>query len=349
MTTTTPSYGGSKGSTTTSFSVNHVVGKTVTSRPSYGSAGNPSRFGDDTGIYERAGVDRTTTTTPILDDYDYNSGGRGGSSFGASKGGSSSYGASQGGSSSYGASKGGSSSYGGQNTNSYQSSGQTGDYDYNDGDALAGLSVYGRPGQDFPIFSSVPNTGFSCSGRLPGYYADPRSGCQAFYICQEDGRMPGFLCPNTTLFSQQLLTCDYWFNVDCSQSESFYSVNENIYAEPQRINRGSYDDTSYSGGKTTSGYNSREGDDYGSTPGYKTQSVPASPALTARSKPSSNFFTRRTSPGSGVKGYNNNSGIKGGVRSSTPVYSATSNSPLRDVTYSVEPEDDYEENAKKKK
>ena len=39
------------------------------------------------------------------------------------------------------------------------------------------------------------------------------------------------LCPNGTLFNQQYFICDWWFNVDCSLAESFYSLNEDIAAE----------------------------------------------------------------------------------------------------------------------
>ncbi|UYV65032.1 hypothetical protein LAZ67_3002876 [Cordylochernes scorpioides] len=41
---------------------------------------------------------------------------------------------------------------------------------YSEGD---GLSVYGNPGVDFPLFASVPETSFQCGQQeLPGYYAD---------------------------------------------------------------------------------------------------------------------------------------------------------------------------------
>ncbi|UYV63446.1 ABLIM3 [Cordylochernes scorpioides] len=41
---------------------------------------------------------------------------------------------------------------------------------YSEGD---GLSVYGNPGVDFPLFASVPETSFQCRQQeLPGYYAD---------------------------------------------------------------------------------------------------------------------------------------------------------------------------------
>lgn len=53
-----------------------------------------------------------------------------------------------------------------------------------------------------------------------------------FYICQADGRQDGFLCPNGTKFNQQFLVCDWWYNVDCSIADSFFTVNERIYAGP---------------------------------------------------------------------------------------------------------------------
>ena len=172
-----------------------------------------------------------------------------GTGYGSSGG----YGSTAGGS---GYSTGSSGSYGGYGS-SGGSSGYSGD-DYSNsittnGHSL-GLYAYGNPGVDFPIYRSVPRTGFSCSGRLPGYYADVRSGCQAFYICQSDGRMNGFLCPNATLFSQQLLTCDYWNNVDCDQAERYYSVNEALYQQPLRTT--SYDQGSQYDDGNLNNYNS---------------------------------------------------------------------------------------------
>ena len=50
-----------------------------------------------------------------------------------------------------------------------------------------------------------------------------------FYICQADGRQDGFLCPNATLFNQELFVCDYWNHVDCTMAESFYTLNGNLF------------------------------------------------------------------------------------------------------------------------
>ncbi|XP_064082647.1 pro-resilin-like [Macrobrachium nipponense] len=93
----------------------------------------------------------------------------------------------------------------------------------------------GVPGEDYPILASVPDTGFSCDAQnVPGYYADTdrEAGCQVFHICQDrpNGRrqQDSFLCPNGTIFNQQYLVCDWWFNFDCADAEDFYSVNEQI-------------------------------------------------------------------------------------------------------------------------
>ncbi|KAF2365577.1 Chitin binding domain [Trinorchestia longiramus] len=81
---------------------------------------------------------------------------------------------------------------------------------------------------DFPTYSSVPNTSFRCEGRYPGYYADLEAKCQVFHRCQQSGKTHSFLCPNGTVFSQRLLTCDRWTAVNCSRSERFYRVNQGL-------------------------------------------------------------------------------------------------------------------------
>ncbi|XP_071517662.1 uncharacterized protein [Panulirus ornatus] len=94
----------------------------------------------------------------------------------------------------------------------------------------------GVPGQDYPILASVPDTGFSCEDQqFPGYYADTadEAGCQVFHICQLDGRLDSFLCPNGTVFNQQYFVCDWWYNVDCSASDQFRSLNAEIGMIPE--------------------------------------------------------------------------------------------------------------------
>ena len=42
-----------------------------------------------------------------------------------------------------------------------------------------------------------------------GYYADPRSACQSFHVCDRSGGHFSFLCPNGTIFNQQIFACDW--------------------------------------------------------------------------------------------------------------------------------------------
>merc|ERR1711970_1005821 len=97
-------------------------------------------------------------------------------------------------------------------------------------------AVPGVPGEDYPTFAQVPETSFQCDGQIEGgYYADLDTDCQAFHICAADAEggltKYSFLCPNGTLFNQQYFICDWWFNVDCSLAESFYSRNDEVASE----------------------------------------------------------------------------------------------------------------------
>ena len=90
-------------------------------------------------------------------------------------------------------------------------------------------SVAGTPGVDFPGFTKLPTTSFTCSGvpYEPGMYADEETGCQAYHVCFQ-GRKESFLCGVGTVFNQAILACDYWHSVECSRSKEFYSVNEEL-------------------------------------------------------------------------------------------------------------------------
>ena len=54
---------------------------------------------------------------------------------------------------------------------------------------------------------------------------------QVFHICQNGGRQNSFLCPNGTLFNQQLFICDWWHNVQCDGAmvTRQYELNKMIY------------------------------------------------------------------------------------------------------------------------
>ena len=97
-------------------------------------------------------------------------------------------------------------------------------------------AVPGVPGEDYPIYAEVPESGFACDGQVDGgYYADPEAECQVFHICTNDGQgglsKYSFLCPNGTVFNQNYFICDWWFNFDCAEAETLFSKNDEIAAE----------------------------------------------------------------------------------------------------------------------
>merc|ERR1712025_697007 len=106
--------------------------------------------------------------------------------------------------------------------------------------AMLQSAIPGIPGEDYPIYSEVPESAFACDGQVDGgYYADPAAECQAFHICTADGAgglaKYSFLCPNGTLFNQNYFICDWWFNFDCSTAEDLYSLNDDIAAEREAL------------------------------------------------------------------------------------------------------------------
>lgn len=107
------------------------------------------------------------------------------------------------------------------------------------GDPLEALrtNIPGEPGLDYPIHATVQETAFSCDGKqFGGYYADPEMDCQAYHIClmaPEDNEVLypiSFLCPNGTIFNQEVFVCEWWFNVDCSMASVHYSKNDGLFA-----------------------------------------------------------------------------------------------------------------------
>jgi hypothetical protein len=79
-------------------------------------------------------------------------------------------------------------------------------------------SIPGEPGVDYPILQSPQETSFTCDGLIfGGYYADPEMDCQGYHVCLQDpisidSMYPvSFLCPNGTIFNQELFNCDWWY------------------------------------------------------------------------------------------------------------------------------------------
>ncbi|XP_015121229.1 probable serine/threonine-protein kinase yakA [Diachasma alloeum] len=76
----------------------------------------------------------------------------------------------------------------------------------------------------------LPDTSFYCGDQkhFPGLYADEDLGCMVFHVCAltDDGLiMKSFLCPESTLFDQTILKCNWWFYVECKNSKSLYDSN----------------------------------------------------------------------------------------------------------------------------
>nr|CAD7424257.1 unnamed protein product [Timema monikensis] len=91
-------------------------------------------------------------------------------------------------------------------------------------------STPGKAGVDYPTYSVIPKTSFSCkTQRYKGFFGDPDTSCQVWHYCDLNGGQASFLCPNGTIFSQVALTCDWWFNVRCSSTTQLYVLNERLY------------------------------------------------------------------------------------------------------------------------
>jgi len=111
-------------------------------------------------------------------------------------------------------------------------------------------SIPGVPGEDYPIYAEVPESGFTCDGQVDGgYYADPEAECQVFHICTADGQgglsKYSFLCPNGTIFNQNYFICDWWFNFDCSEAEALAAEKNAELAAAREEASASADQASY--------------------------------------------------------------------------------------------------------
>ena len=103
-----------------------------------------------------------------------------------------------------------------------------------EGRAVLEDAIPGEPQVDYPTYSSIPDTTFTCGSRITGgFYADVEARCQVFHICGSSNSIFGsvkysFLCPNGTVFHEKYFTCDWWYNVDCQASQSYFDLNNNI-------------------------------------------------------------------------------------------------------------------------
>merc|ERR1711892_1085031 len=132
---------------------------------------------------------------------------------------------------------------------------------------MLGISVPGTPGEDYPIFSSVPDTLFGCEDKDPGgYYADMETRCQVYHTCgtlAEDFNLITFsrLCPNGTTFHQEGQTCRWWYLVDCESSDSFYFSDSNLRGAEQSSSskkQSSFNKKQPSANKNQSSFNKKQ-------------------------------------------------------------------------------------------
>ncbi|KAL3182623.1 hypothetical protein MRX96_034538 [Rhipicephalus microplus] len=79
-------------------------------------------------------------------------------------------------------------------------------------------------------------TGFSCEGRIFGYYGDPGN-CSLFHYCEpfadpENNQFvlhAAYLCPNDTVFNQLSLTCAYAHEaLPCRRAPEYYYINSHV-------------------------------------------------------------------------------------------------------------------------
>ncbi|XP_068242601.1 U-scoloptoxin(01)-Er1a-like [Palaemon carinicauda] len=94
--------------------------------------------------------------------------------------------------------------------------------------------AYELPSNASLIVGSI-NTGFDCSSRGYGYYADQANNCQVFHICypytDPEGRsftrMFSFICGEGSVFDQSSLTCNFPENsVPCDSASNFFNIND---------------------------------------------------------------------------------------------------------------------------
>lgn len=76
-------------------------------------------------------------------------------------------------------------------------------------------------------------TKFSCDKQPhnPGVYADMSLGCKVFHLCASTDpyhNRTSFYCPDSLLFNQEMLRCDYAKNVNCHESYKHFIINESF-------------------------------------------------------------------------------------------------------------------------
>lgn len=77
---------------------------------------------------------------------------------------------------------------------------------------------------------------------------------QVFHVCAltDDGLvMKSFLCPESTLFDQSILKCNWWFYTDCKSSKSLFDSNLPVSKSYQLMKSLSYFNNNYKSPQNT--------------------------------------------------------------------------------------------------
>jgi hypothetical protein len=87
---------------------------------------------------------------------------------------------------------------------------------------------------------------------------------QVFHVCAltDDGLiMKSFLCPESTLFDQTILKCNWWFYTDCKSSKSLYDSNLPVSKSYQLMKSISYFNKNYKSSTNSTADASPKNDD----------------------------------------------------------------------------------------
>ncbi|XP_077511902.1 uncharacterized protein LOC144122193 [Amblyomma americanum] len=107
--------------------------------------------------------------------------------------------------------------------------------------------------------SNGGEAGFSCEGRIFGYYGDP-SNCSLFHYCEpfadpENNQFvlhAAYLCPNETVFNQLSLTCAYAHEaLPCRRAPEYYYINSHVVPADSGAAQETQSTTTEAGGSTT--------------------------------------------------------------------------------------------------
>jgi hypothetical protein len=80
----------------------------------------------------------------------------------------------------------------------------------------ADISRTAKAGIDFPAFAFIPATNFTCRNTSGIFYSDSKTQCQVYHLCNATFIQQSFLCPNTSIFNDEIQKCDSWYKVNCS-------------------------------------------------------------------------------------------------------------------------------------